>query len=63
MTENNELFLDESLNDKPIIEIGRIKFNGSGASVYLPKDIVNALHLKKNGLCRIPLFNINAEGF
>ena len=48
MAENNELLLDDSLNDKPIVEIGKVKFNGPGALVYLPKDIVNALHLKKN---------------
>ena len=48
MTENNELLLDDDLKDRTIIEVGRLKFNGSGASIYLPKQIVNALHLKKD---------------
>jgi hypothetical protein len=48
MKGKNELFLDNSLDDRERIGVGRLKYSGSGAFVYLPKDIVNSLNLKRN---------------
>ena len=32
---------------EPVVELGRITYKSSGISLYLPKSIVNALHLNR----------------
>lgn len=43
----NELRLGDDLKDPPVVELGRITYKNSGVNIYIPRDIVRALHLDK----------------
>ena len=48
---------------KPVVELGRITYKSSGISLYLPKSIVNALHLNKEEDSSLVIFGVGNEGF
>ncbi len=56
------LLLNDDLNE-PVVELGRITYKSSGISLYLPKSIVNALHLNSEEDNSLVIFSIENYGF
>ena len=54
------LFSDDL--EEPVVELGRITYKSSGISLYLPKSIVNALHLNKEDRSLV-IFSAGDYGF
>ena len=48
--------------DEPVIELGRITYKNSGISLYLPKNIVNTLHLNIEDKSLV-IFSVDDYGF
>lgn len=48
---------------EPVVELGRITYKSSGISLYLPKSIVNALHLSKEEDSSLVIFSVENYGF
>ena len=57
-----QLMLSADLKE-PVIELGRITYKSSGLSLYLPKSVVNALHLSKEENSSLVIFSIGECGF
>ncbi len=58
-----ELRLSDDLKDTLIAELGRISYKSSGASVYIPKRIVKALHLNKEENRTLVILSLDDYGF
>ena len=48
---------------EPVVELGRITYKSSGISLYLPKSIVNALHLNSEVDSSLVIFSVEDYGF
>lgn len=59
----NELRLSDDLKDPPVVELGRITFKSSGASMYIPKKIAKRLHLNREEDSSLVIFSIEDYGF
>lgn len=57
-----QLFLSDDLKN-PVVELGRITYKSSGISLYLPKSVVNALHLNKEKDRSLIIFSVEDKGF
>ena len=57
-----QLLLDDNLKE-PVVELGRITYKSSGISLYLPKSIVNALHLNREENTSLVIFSVEDKGF
>jgi hypothetical protein len=55
------VLLSDDLKE-PIVELGRITQKNSGTSIYLPKNIRNALHLTKEDKSLV-IFSAGNNGF
>ena len=56
------LLLSGNLKE-PVVELGRITYKSSGISLYLPKSIVNALHLNREENTSLVIFSVEDKGF
>ena len=59
----NELLLSDDLKGPPVVELGRITYKSSGASMYIPKRIAKLLHLNKGEDSSLVIFSVEDCGF
>jgi hypothetical protein len=59
----NELLLGDDLKGPPVVELGRITYKSSGASMYIPREIVRALNLDKEKDAAFVIFSIGNDEF
>ena len=59
----NELRLGDDLKGPPVVELGRITYKSSGASMYIPKRIAKLLHLNKEEDSSLVIFSVEGYGF
>ena len=59
----NELRLGDDLKDSPVVELGRITYKSSGASMYIPKRIAKLLHLNREEDSSLVIFSVEDYGF
>ena len=59
----SELRLGDDLKGPPVIELGRITYKSSGASMYIPKRIAKLLHLNKEEDSSLVIFSVEDYGF
>ena len=59
----NELRLSDDLKGPPVVELGRITYKSSGASMYIPKRIAKLLHLNKEEDSSLVIFSVEDYGF
>ena len=59
----NELRLGEDLKGPPVVELGRITYKSSGASMYIPKRIAKLLHLNKGEDSSLVIFSVEGCSF
>ncbi len=62
-TSINKLRLGDDLKDPPTVELGRITYKSSGASMYIPKRIAKLLHLNKEEDSSLVIFSVEDYGF
>lgn len=58
-----ELRLSDDLKGPPVVELGRITYKSSGASMYIPKRIAKILSLNKESDSSLVIFSIDDYGF
>lgn len=59
----NELRLSDDLKGPPVVELGRITYKSSGASMYIPKRIAKLLHLNREEDSSLVIFSVEDYGF
>ena len=59
----NELLLSNDLKGPPVVELGRITYKSSGASMYIPRRIAKLLHLNKEEDSSLVIFSVEDYGF
>ena len=59
----NELRLCDDLKGPPVVELGRITYKSSGASMYIPKRIAKLLHLNREEDSSLVIFSVEDYGF
>ena len=59
----DELRLSDDLKGPPVVELGRITYKSSGASMYIPKRIAKLLHLNKEEDSSLVIFSVEDYGF
>ncbi len=59
----NNLLLGDDLKGPPVVELGRITYKSSGASMYIPKRIAKLLHLNKEEDSSLVIFSVEDYGF
>ena len=59
----NELRLSDDLKGPPVVELGRITYKSSGASMYIPKRVAKLLHLNKEEDSSLVIFSVEDYGF
>ena len=58
-----ELRLSDDLKGPPVVELGRITYKSSVASMYIPKRIAKLLHLNKWEDSSLVIFSVEDCGF
>lgn len=59
----NELRLSDDLKGPPVVELGRITYKSSGASMYIPKRIAKLFHLNREEDSSLVIFSVEDYGF